>query len=396
MQKKLLIIAAASILIIIAGRMYMQRGRGTPGSTLPAPAPAWKTSVGKPVRTALALGADGTIYSIDSAGMLSAVNPKGEILWQYDFERRGIGSEPVIGSDGAIYAVTLGKLMILEPTGKMRAEHEIRSTAQGGVGLTDTRLYASCARGDMCAWSLDPFVELVWRIRVGQNHAPPLLHGPRSTVIGFNHVIAVGTRVPPHLWSFPADTELLPDRNVQNSFRTQSRDGSAYATAFSATADGVTYIVRHSGLVAMDANGAELWQYKADPHGFVQPVVAADGTIYVLADARLVALNPHGTKRWHVAARGARGQPILGSAGTIFFAQEQSLRAVSPDGKEKWQARLDGVAEAPTTLSDDGTLYVATDKGTLYAFPVGESLMASSWPKYQGNIRNSGQVNLKY
>jgi outer membrane protein assembly factor BamB len=87
------------------------------------------------------------------------------------------------------------------------------------------------------------------------------------------------------------------------------------------------------------------------------------------------------------------GQPLLGSAGTIFFTDYKTLRAISPDGKEKWKTDLDIESVGAATLSDDGTLYIASRLGTLYAFPVGETLMQSPWPKFQANARNSGQAN---
>lgn len=76
----------------------------------------------------------------------------------------------------------------------------------------------------------------------------------------------------------------------------------------------------------------------------------------------------------------------------------RTLRAVGPDGRDKWSTDLDSNilmynADSIPTLGDDGTLYIASREGTLYAFPVGESLMSSAWPKFQANVRNSGQVN---
>jgi hypothetical protein len=57
----------------------------------------------------------------------------------------------------------------------------------------------------------------------------------------------------------------------------------------------------------------------------------------------------------------------------------------------KWETQLDSNPLSAGTLSSDGMLYLATMQGTLYAIPVGEGLMASPWPKFQGNVRNSGE-----
>jgi outer membrane protein assembly factor BamB len=71
------------------------------------------------------------------------------------------------------------------------------------------------------------------------------------------------------------------------------------------------------------------------------------------------------------------------------------LYAIDSSGQEKWEAPLDGDVWGSMTLSSEGTLYAASQKGTLYAFPVGEGLMASPWPKFQGNVRNSGEEGVE-
>jgi len=123
-------------------------------------------------------------------------------------------------------------------------------------------------------------------------------------------------------------------------------------------------------------------------------VVAADGTVYFAShNQHFYAVQPDGTIRWSLDTTAMVAQPLLGSEGTIFFTDYKTLRAVAPDGKEKWKADLDIEPAGAATLSDERTLYVASRLGTLYAFPVGETLMQSPWPKFQANVRNSGQAN---
>ena len=141
------------------------------------------------------------------------------------------------------------------------------------------------------------------------------------------------------------------------------------------------YVNRETGLIALDRNGQMKWQFEAPLFGGHQALVAADGTIYVASsDRHLYALSPDGRVTWKIETSATVSQPLLGSAGTIFFADGPALRAVT-SGHALWSAALDApvftwayTTSSPVTLSDDGTLYVVTQAGTLYAFPVGEQI----------------------
>lgn len=374
MQKQWLVLGAV-VAIFFAAWLTSRRTRqgGSPETLV---SPKWTLKIGE-VRSALAQAADGTIYSVDRYGILLAVSPQGEVRWRYTLGREGERGEPAIASDGHIYVVGRGKLRIITPEGQLKAEHTIRSRGERGIAFTESHIYGACDRGDVCSWSLDPYVEQVWRIDVGQNTATPLIHGYRPVIVGWNSVVALGARVSPPVWTYPAKIDLVPSRSDDATFITRGRESFVHAVSFAGAADGTTYVATSKGIIALDANGNKKWEFPSAAHGFLQPVVATDGTIFVLADARLYALALDGTKRWHLNARGANGQPTLGSSGTIFFTQGDTLRAIGSDGKEKWKAKLDAPVEGAGTLSPDGTLYVASTKGTLYAFSVGESLMAS-------------------
>jgi len=74
----------------------------------------------------LAIGADGTIYSVGGSEVLEARSPEGRLLWSYTpqpegSEYFGCGSSPVIGPDGTIYIVGLKhSLYAVNPDGTHR------------------------------------------------------------------------------------------------------------------------------------------------------------------------------------------------------------------------------------------------------------------------------------
>lgn len=168
-----------------------------------------------------------------------------------------------------------------------------------------------------------------------------------------------------------------------------------HVSELAAGANGETYAMTLNGLLALTDKGKKIWEFGAQPMEF-QPVVATGGTIYLVTKrAELIAVQPDGKKAWSFSGMGQPGAPVLGASGTIYFPVGNKLCAVSPSGSEKWEALLDSDVWGSMTLSSDGTLYAATRQGTLYAFPVGEGLMASPWPKFQGNVRNSGEEGVE-
>jgi len=129
----------------------------------------------------------------------------------------------------------------------------------------------------------------------------------------------------------------------------------------------------------LSASGAVRWSYELGlapsrvDIGFSAPAIAADGTTYVASDA-LYAIRPDGTLKWKVlgpAPEDLRGSPVIGADGTVYFAAHNiPLTAFHPDsGRVLWRLPLgvnDHVVASPS-IAVDGTLYVATSPGILYA-----------------------------
>jgi hypothetical protein len=64
---------------------------------------------------------------------------------------------------------------------------------------------------------------------------------------------------------------------------------------------------------------------------------------------------------------------------------------MSPAGKVLAEEVVDGVVASSPTLAPDGRVYLFDHAGTLIAYDGGHGgLMDSSWPKFQGDLANSG------
>lgn len=109
--------------------------------------------------------------------------------------------------------------------------------------------------------------------------------------------------------------------------------------------------------------------------GFLSaPAIDANGVIYVgyssdVNGGGLIALNANGAIQW-IAPIGVVGSsPAIGADGTIYAASDDgSLNALNPaDGSENWSFTIGTAIHTSPTLAVDGTIYVGSDDGNLYA-----------------------------
>ena len=84
---------------------------------------------------------------------------------------------------------------------------------------------------------------------------------------------------------------------------------------------------------------------------------------------------------------------MLAADGTIFVAGGRDLYAVSPFGKVIAKVHVGGSVISSPTLAPDGTIFLVTDTGVLFAYSGGHGgLMDSPWPKFQADLANSGRA----
>lgn len=366
-----------------------------------APAAKWTMKIGR-ARHPLALGVDGTIYALLDTGVLMAIDPSGKVAWtQQAAPSDKIAIGPALGSDGAIYILCFNHLTIFAPDGTLRTDMTLGTSGRGyGMAITNDRLYGQCMRAGLCAFSIG-IMGPTWLWHVSLDGAAPIVLPDGTVVFGHDSVVAIHDAPQSTLWIYPKGGTMTPDDEHPNWFDvTPTGYSNLGAVGLSAGSDGTIYAYQENGLTAIDSTGQLKWEFKSVSLESREAVIGVDGAIYFPSsqDHCLYALRPEGKLLWKLETSTGVSQPLVGSAGTIFFLDGKTLRAVGSDGRSKWSTDVDsGImgfdADSISTLSDDGTLYIVSRGGTLYAFPVGESLLSSAWPKFQANVRNSGQVN---
>ena len=73
------------------------------------------------------------------------------------------------------------------------------------------------------------------------------------------------------------------------------------------------------------------------------------------------------------------------------YKQDHKVFAINPDGTEKWASEYIGYFSEPT-LSDDGTVYIISADGYLYAFYSSSVSISkkAQWPMYRHDAQHTG------
>jgi hypothetical protein len=75
---------------------------------------------------------------------------------------------------------------------------------------------------------------------------------------------------------------------------------------------------------------------------------------------------------------------------------DKNLYAVNPDGTQKWAFTTGGPINSSPALGPDGTVYVGSDDGKLYAvYSDSPGLASSSWPMFHRDLRHTGSLQVK-
>lgn len=187
-----------------------------------------------------------------------------------------------------------------------------------------------------------------------------------------------------------------------------SSDYTAAVVTVNATA-GTTYYIQADGKAtgntpptsapfALTLNDS-LWQGVTDGSVTCAPVVGPDGAVYVgSTDGFFHGFNADGTRRWPAINLNEAAQDTSAAAlapdGTLYFGASQSLsgttilpaklRAVnSATGAIKWEVNVGSASNSnannAVALAADGTIYVHSDEGRLFAFTDNGTSATQKW-----------------
>ncbi len=153
-------------------------------------------------------------------------------------------------------------------------------------------------------------------------------------------------------------------------------------------------------LYALDTDdGSVLWSFETAGEIDASPTMSIDGNILVSArDGFLYSVNTDGGLAWKTdIGVNFYASALVDEVGRIYVSSYVSdtlsyLNLLSPDGTILQQLAFSDIIDSSVSLSPEGTLYVGTYDGNLYAFKNGARLSNSVWPKFRQGLASRAEL----
>jgi outer membrane protein assembly factor BamB len=275
------------------------------------------------------------------SGQLYSINPDTSVNWTYPDQPGEILAGPAIGPDGTVYATSAGGVLLAVPPagGSATWSHTVGGAADTvpAVGADGT-IYVTV--NDTAYDTYDGL------FAVNPDGTPQ-----------WNFYLDASSDYQAEPQSSPA---IGPDGTIY--FRTGSSDGGR--------------------LYAVSSSGSQEWvcQIPCQDEVDVPPAVGPDGTIYVTgADGYLYAINPaDGSQIWSLYIGASDSSPSMDPNGkTVLYVGNEMGQVFAIDYNHPGDTSLpiytvpgNGAIESTPAIAPDGTIYVTSMDGNLYALQI--------------------------
>jgi len=282
------------------------------------------------------------------------------LLWR--FQPNPYPKPPLaLGPDGTIYTISGGYVRAIDPNGAFRmAVKPGRKYLPGVAADSQGRIYATGDNGTISAYSSGG--NFAWTTETDGTAATPLL------ISADGQTLYAGT-----------DKEQLDAYAASDGHKLWSAPLGGIPGAPALGSDGTIYVGSSDGaLHAIGSDGAPRWRYPSN--GWVRAMPAVSGpTIYGGTDTGAVfALDAGGTQRWRLEL-GAETIGLAGGPdGTLYATSANgTLHALAPDGAPRWSTPLGGGRPTAPAAGPDGRIYVGAKDGRLRVVAAGGQIAGS-------------------
>ncbi|WP_240722221.1 PQQ-binding-like beta-propeller repeat protein [Poseidonocella sp. HB161398] len=350
----------------------------------------WATPIGQGATkrqrlSAAPVAADGRVFTLDSAGTVSAVGTNGAVLWSKSLVPAGEKPGVVVGGGLAVEGGTLlvttgyGRLHALAAaTGAEAWVQDFGAATTAAPMVHDGLVYVTSRDGMGSAVELSNG-RILWQIE--GSAAPASVVGSGVPALSGNSVI----------FPFGGGELVSVLRQAGITLWSGSVAGSRTGRAYGAfgevpnspvVAGDTVFVATEAGrLAALDAaSGSRLW---TSLEGATGSVVASGGALFLVSDEnRLLRIDASdGSTVWAAtlplfeAEKVKRRKdifvhygPVLAGGRVILASSDGMLREVDPASGALLRATPLGAPAASAPIVANGTLYVLTQDGVLRAF----------------------------
>lgn len=333
---------------------------------------AWSYDLGG-IPGSVAVDGGGRIY-VGGGGQIVALSPDGSLQWSQSYTN-AVG--PAVAPDGTIYFLADTAIVSLSPDGSERWTYDTGGrTIFGPTVAPDGTIYQGSWDG--YAYALNPDGTLKWRYQTEGSVSYPI------TVADDGKVYVGG-----------GDVNDVPDGNLYSlttggSLR-WAYDSGTQRVGSPASVNGLVLGPAAPYLLAIDTTGSLQWKKPETPCppapaectdpdvGVLTPAIGPDGTIYTGNSSGVVqAIDPstqatlwsYQTGGGEPSTQGVQGFPVVDGNGNVYVGSaDGQVYAIDADGNLMWTYQTgDKITESSPAFGPDGTLYVTSEDGFLYAF----------------------------
>lgn len=341
-----------------------------------SPRTVWQvTGLGKP--SDLSLGPNGLFY-LSSGNKLVVVDGNGRKLWEASLTGGGKSGRPVFDARGSIFFPGNSSIQEIKLNGgagwnftvyQDKNNQTTRLTfGPGGY------LYLPLSSG---LYAVDTEGRLKWMMRQwesgGYKRTLAMQGWEILTCTGNDRAVFVVTGKDSKERSIIAvngDGKIIWRHwlgDVKEVNMATSKDGKLFVTVNPARVDSYN----RGKVYAFDSDDGSrpLWSYSVRFNDLTAPTLSDHGLLYFCAGNRLYALNQaDGREEWSSILLKAVTQPAVDEKTRRVYlgTDDKRLLALNAQGRLDWTLELDGKISCLPMLFLDGSLYVATDKGSLY------------------------------
>lgn len=346
----------------------------------------WQYDTEAGIFSSVALGSANEIYFTCENGTLHSLNPDGSLRWQ--FQTLGsIYSAPVVGKQAIYLTSTDGSVYSISYSGTENWRFKTDKAIYSTPALSKDAVYVGCDDGNL--YAIAHFGKLLWKYQTGDEIVGSPTIGKDGTIYTASDAIYALTPNGKKKWRYQ------PPEDYETYFFASPALGSD-GTIYLGGTDGALYAITNNGrlkfraptpdedeiraCVVLDKNDVAYFGaqdgilYKKEKYGEVTQLFETDYYIF--------------------------STPALDTLRNIYFVSDDGFfYCLRPDGKllYKWEIAQDTkeiemMFSSSPIIADDGTVYVGSWEGKLFAFNGFAPPLKSSWPMFRANQQNTGRL----
>jgi outer membrane protein assembly factor BamB len=336
-----------------------------------------------PIVASPSLDLHGNIYVGDESGSFYSINSvTGQQRWVFKANDAIYGAAAIAGT--RIYFGSLdSNVYCLDTLGKKRwslyVGDEVYCTPAIGA---DGTIYIGTDKGTLTA--ITPKGKRKWKYQTGDDIAGSPTIGPQGNVY------------------ITADSVYCIDPRGRRRWAFGAPEGEYFFASAMVDKDGAVYAGNNDGyLYCLDTDGRQQWRAPVPDGDEIRPeaVFGPESSLYFGTDGDyLCRKTPDGTPTVLYEANDIVVSAAAASAnGTVFVLPDDgTLVAVAANGRVLWKRDVaSGGKEvyytSSPTIGPDGTVYVGSWDGGLYAFRGDGPAAKTPWPMYRHDAQHTGR-----